>query len=329
MIRLGFVRPVRGLLTVVPCVVALATGCASVEPPASFAARLPPFQDGARLVVVGDLQRTAPILEFWREQNDVERSRVVSEIAAERPDLVLVTGDCVFDGASSAEWTAFDRLTAPWRTAALPVASAFGNHEYWGGRAEADAHLFPRFPLDEGRHWFAIAFGPLRVVVLDSNEGELGEDEWASELRWYEATLLALDSDAAVRGVLVAFHHPPVTNSTVSGDDPRVQRDLVPPFARARKTLAMLNGHVHSYERFVRGGKVYVVSGGGGGPRAALETGSARRHPDDVYPGPPLRDFHFSTYTITDRGTAAEVHGLARGATDWKVIDRFDLPWAP
>ena len=304
-----------------------ASGCAPTDPPAHFASQLGPFHQGARVVVVGDLQRTAPLLELWREKNDEERARVVSAIAEELPDLLVITGDCVFDGASGAEWTAFDRLTAPLRATGVPAVSAFGNHEYWGGRDEADAHLFPRFPLDAGHHWLAIAFGPLRVVVLDSNVDGLGDADWSSQLAWYGAALRAFDADPGVRGVLVAFHHAPQSNSTVTGDDPRVQRDLVPPFARARKTLAMLNGHVHSYERFARDGKTYVVSGGGGGPRALLETGAARRHPDDLYDGPALRDFNFTTYTFTERGLSAVVRGLARGATTWTVIDGFDLAW--
>jgi 3',5'-cyclic AMP phosphodiesterase CpdA len=288
---------------------------------------MPAFHEGARIVVVGDLQRTAPLLEFWREQNDAERAQVVAAIAAERPDLVVVTGDCVFDGASDGQWSAFERLTASWRAGGLPVASAFGNHEYWGGRAAAEAHVFPRFPLDAGRHWFVIAFGPLRIVVLDSNAGELGAADWGAEVAWYGATLTAFDADTTVRGVLVAFHHAPFSNSTVTDDDADVQRDLVPPFARAKKTLAMLNGHVHSYERFAKDGKTYVVSGGGGGPRAELQVGDARRHPDDLYDGPAIRELNYATYAIADDGVRAEVHGLARGGSTWRVIDRFGMAW--
>jgi hypothetical protein len=280
-----------------------------------------------RLAVVGDLQRTAPLLEFWREQNDVERGRVVAEIAAARPDLLVITGDCVFDGGSDAQWAAFDELTVPLRAAGIATVGAFGNHEYWRGRASGEEHLFPRFPLDGGRHWFTVALGPLRVVVLDSNEGALGPATWSAEVRWYEDALARFDEDPEVRGVLVTFHHPPFTNSTVTGDEAHVQRSLFPAFARAHKTLAMLNGHVHSYERFVRGGKTYVVSGGGGGPRAELASGRARRHPDDRYDAPSPRDFHFTLYTIEERAVIAEVHGLARGADTWKVIDRFELPW--
>lgn len=278
-------------------------------------------------MVVGDLQRTAPFLEFWREQNDEERARVVQAIAGVRPDLLLITGDCVFDGASDGQWEAFDQLTGPLRAASIPAITAFGNHEYWRGQAEAEAHVFPRFPLDERHHWFSIALGPLRLVVLDSNKGALGPAAWASEVTWYEKTLTAFDADPSVRGVLVSFHHPPFTNSTVTGDEAYVQESLVPPFARAQKTLAMLNGHVHSYERFTRDRKTYVVSGGGGGPRATLSTGSERRHPDDRYDGPALRSFNFTVYSSNERGVDAEVHGLQRGATEWSVIDRFDLPW--
>lgn len=308
-------------------VVAFSIGCGPSAPPAAFAAKLAWYHEGARVAVVGDLQRTAPFLEFWREQNDAERARVVDAIAGARPDLLVLTGDCVFDGGSDAQWAAFDRLTAPLRAAAIPVVSAFGNHEYWRGRAAADAHVFPRFPLDQGRHWLALAVGPLRIVVLDSNEDELTAEEWSREVAWYETTLDAFEADPGVRGVLVSFHHPPFTNSNVTADELHVQRRLVPPFARAHKTLAMLNGHVHSYERFVRDGKTYVVSGGGGGPRAGLEIGAARRHPDDLYDGSSPRDFNFTLYSVRDAGVAAEVHGLARGAAAWTVIDRFDLPW--
>ncbi len=307
---------------------ALACGCGRAGgPPPSFSVHTTPYPAGARIVVVGDLQRTAPILEVWREQNDRERTQVVEAIAAERPDLMVITGDCVFDGGSDAEWAAFDRLTIPLRAAAIPVVSAFGNHEYWRSRRAAEDHVFPRFPGDGGRHWFVLAVGPLRVVVLDSNQDALGPTDWAAQCAWYEEMLRAFDRDPSVRGVLVSFHHPPFTNSTVTGDGLAVQRFFVPPFAHANKTLAMLNGHVHSYERFVRVGKTFVVSGGGGGPRAALSTGAARRHPDDLYEGRAVRDFNFTVYAVNADAVSAEVRGLEPGATKWKVIDRFELPW--
>ena len=307
---------------------ALVVGCGASAAPRSFDGMLAaPPHDGARLVVVGDLQRTAPFLEFWREQNDPERALIVRAIADAHPDLLAITGDCVFDGGSDGEWEAFDALVAPLHAQHVPAIAAFGNHEYWSGRAGAEEHLFPRFPLDARRHWFAFAFGPLRIVVLDANQGHLTKGEWDAQVAWYEGALGDFDRDPAVRGVVVMFHEPPYTNSTVTGDEAYVQSDLVPPLARATKTLAMLNGHVHSYERFARGGKVFVVSGGGGGPRAPLATGADRRHPDDLVQGPSIREFNFTVYTLTPAGVDAEVRGVAKGGSDVRVMDRFTMAW--
>lgn len=281
----------------------------------------------ARLVVVGDLQSTAPVLELWREKNDAERAIVVRGIADERPDLVAITGDCVFDGASDGEWARFDEVMAPIRDAGIPAIAAFGNHERWLG-GDGESRLFARFPHLRDHAWYSVAFGPLRLVVLESNEDRLDDDEKVGQREWYERTLALLDDDPAVRGVFVLMHHPPYTNSTVTSDERNVQMHFVPAFMRAKKTMAMLTGHVHSYERFLRDGKMFVVSGGGGGPRARLLEGAARRHPDDLVRGPALRDFHFIVYTLTQGGVRAEVRGVSKGGHGLRVIDEFELRWA-
>lgn len=301
--------------------------CGASQAPRPFSGRAVAFHEGARLVVAGDFQRTAPLLEFWREQNDAERARIVRAIADVHPDLLAITGDCVFNGGSDAQWSAFEALVQPLRDQGVVAIGAFGNHEYWEGLDEAEAHLFPRFPLDARRHWFGIAFGPLRLVVLDSNDDRLEPAQWRAQVEWYQRTLDAYDDDPAARGVLVLLHQPPYTNSTVTGDGLLVQRDFVPPLLRHHKTLGMLSGHVHSYERFERGGKTFLVSGGGGGPRAELATGSKRRHPDDRFDGPVLRDFNFAVYTPNSQGVEVAVMGLPKGAPEARVMDRFLMTW--
>ena len=305
---------------------ALAAGCGVRAAPVAFANPVGPYHERARVVVVGDLQRTG-IVEFWREHNNHEREVIVSEIARVNPDLLAITGDCVFDGGSDAEWATFDDSVAPLHLRGIPTIAAFGNHEYWRGAADAETHFFPRFPLDAHRHWFTVAFGPLRIVVLDGNRDELTTSEWQSQLTWYARELEALDDDATARGVLVMLHQPPYTNSTVTSDDEDVQRDIVPPMLCAKKTMAMLNGHTHSYERYERRGKVFVVSGGGGGPRARLETGTDRRHRDNLFDGPALRDFHYTVYTLTQAGVEAEVRGVPKGGAATNAIHRFSMPW--
>ena len=61
-------------------------------------------------------------------------------------------------------------LAAPLREAGVPVIAALGNHEYWGG-GSGEARFFARFPHLEGQRWYTRAWGPLSVIVVDSNVG--------------------------------------------------------------------------------------------------------------------------------------------------------------
>ena len=281
-----------------------------------------------RFAVLGDLQRTSR-LEFWRESNPDESRRLVAEIAARAPDFVVTLGDLVFHGSSGRDWARVDALLAPLRDAGIPILPILGNHEYWLRRGPALRNFFERFPALEGRHWRSDAYGALGLAFLDSNERELGGEAWSEQQAWLAETLVAFDANPSVAGVLVFAHHPPYTNSTVTGDGAHVQRTFVPPFAGARKALAMISGHVHSFERFVRGGKTYLVAGGGGGPRVKLAREGAQRHGDDLFEGPAVRPFHFLECAPADGGLGIEVVGIEKGARACAPLASFTLPWPP
>lgn len=279
-----------------------------------------------RFAAVGDLQRTSRA-EIWRESNDRERERVLRAIAAEEPDFVALLGDLVFRGSSSAEWARFDTLASPIRLARIPVLPVLGNHEYWVARGPALSNFFARFPHLEGRRWHAVTYGPLRILALDSNLRFLTPSIWEEQRLWYEEQLRQSDADRDIRGILVLVHHPPYTNSTVTSDEIHVQRTFVPGFERSAKTLAMLSGHVHSYERFLRAGKAYVVTGGGGGPRVRLASESRRRHTDDLFAGPSVRDFHYLVGEVTPLGLEIEMKGMPKGGEQFAALERFALAW--
>ncbi|HZH75963.1 MAG TPA: metallophosphoesterase, partial [Archangium sp.] len=214
------------------------------------------------------------------------------------------------------------------READVPVLPVLGNHEYWGTNSQGLRHYFQRFPVLEGRRWYCLAWGRLGLVFLDSNFDELSDAQRRVQLAWLDETLRAFEADGSIRGVLLLGHHPPFTNSTVTGDERHVREHLVPRVHRFRKVLGYVSGHVHSYERFMREGKLFLVSGGGGGPRAELATGAARRHPDDLHEGPPLRPFHFLLFHPEPEGLEVEVRGLPKGGETFSTVDRFFLPWA-
>jgi predicted phosphohydrolase len=277
-------------------------------------------------VVLGDLQPTSR-LEAWRESNDPERALIVERIARIQPDFVALLGDLVFRGSSRSSWIDFDAMWAPVAKAHVATFPVLGNHEYWLSRNAGLVHFFTRFPRLCGRRWYAARYGPLGLVFLDSNRHALTAFLWATQMRWLDRTLARFDAASDVRGVLVLLHHPPFTNSTVTSDARHVQREIVPFFAAAQKTLAMIAGHVHSYERFERGGKHYVVAGGGGGPRVRLHEGPRRRHADDAFAGPALRSFHFLQFTPSAEGLEAVVCGLEKGGSDFAPMEGFRMTW--
>jgi hypothetical protein len=278
---------------------------------------------GERFALVADLQRTS-VLEFWREQNDPERERIVARIAAARPSFVVLVGDLVFHGASEAQWAAFDRLTEP--LAQVPCYGVLGNHEFWG-LGDHLGRFFQRFPHQHPQRWSVLRRGPLWLVLLDSNPGSLSAAQWAEQQRWFREALAEADREPSVRGVLVLVHHPPWTNSVVAGDDMAVQRAFLPWFLTAKKTLAMVSGHAHTYERFQVGGRTLLVCGGGGGPRHRLLQGARRRHPGDHFQGPSLRDFHFLLGEVTAEGVVFRVEGLPKGASAFYTMETVRLPW--
>jgi len=279
-----------------------------------------------RFAILGDIQRTSH-LEFWRESNTEETRRLVVEIAARRPDFVVGLGDFVFRGTSGRDWARVDALLAPIRDSDIPILPILGNHEYWLSSRIALRNFFESFPALAGRHWHADTYGALGLLFLDSNERELGGDAWREQEAWLGETLARFDEDASVVGILAFSHHPPYTNSTVSGDALQVQRAFVPPFAAAPKTLAMVSGHVHSFERFVRADRTYLVAGGGGGPRVRLARGASARHGDDLCEGPAVRPFHFLVCTPAGTGVEVEVVSLEKNARAFGTIARFNLPW--
>lgn len=236
-------------------------------------------------------------------------------------------GDLVFCGSSASDWKDFDALSAPIREAGIPVLAVPGNHEYWVSPRAGLRNFHARFPLLEARRWHARSWGPVRLLFLDSNRRFLSAALWEEQERWHAEELSRADSDSETRGTLVLAHHPPYTNSSVTSDELHVQRYFVPPFQAARKTLAMLSGHVHSYERYERDGKTFLVTGGGGGPRIRLETGSRQRHRDDLFEGPALRFFHYLMATLTPSGIEVEMRGLRKDEKSFETMDRFRLPW--
>jgi hypothetical protein len=286
-------------------------------------------RQGSSIVVLGDTQRTTlpERLLLGREQNERARRALIERLAREeRPALVVHLGDLVCCGASEREWRYFDGLVAPLAALGIPIRPVLGNHDYWGPRARALRLARLRFPELAPHTFAALRQGALGLIWLDSN---LTGAAAAEQLRWFEATLDGYERDPELRGVLAFAHHPPFTNARRHSRPLPALASLLAPFCAAGKTLALLSGHVHGYERFQLRGKTFIVSGGGGGPRVSYRIGAAAPHPPayTAADGRP-RAFHYLVLQATADRLCFDVKCLELGAAcSGGRLETFALPW--
>ena len=204
-----------------------------------------------------------------------------------RPDLVLQSGDAIYDALYAgkadvdAQWEAHQRIYAGIRT---PVAHAVGNHDCWTGPgSESDpdggkVRTLRELGLETG--YYALRLGAWKLIVLDSIEltggggyvGRLGEEQTA----WLRHELAATPRSTHVA---IASHIPiqtalPLTDASlrqadgsflvpggwgVHSDTPELN-DL---FLRHLNVQLALSGHNHVRDdityntvRFANGGAV-------------------------------------------------------------------------
>ncbi|TAK22981.1 MAG: metallophosphoesterase family protein [Myxococcaceae bacterium] len=220
-----------------------------------------------RAIVTGD-SRTNP----------AQWAVVARRALAEGADLLVLSGDAVADGASQAQWDAlFD--ASPELFATLPAAWSNGNHEYL-----AEPYLAQFALPDHGgargvEQWYALTYGPLRLVALNDTVAA-ATDVSIAQVDFLRATLGSVDR-ARTPWVLGLHHQPMYTTSASHGSNAAVRGAWAPLFDRYHVN-ADLAGHVHSYEstRPLRGGTSasegaivpaamgtrYFNFGGGGAP---------------------------------------------------------------
>ena len=156
-----------------------------------------------------------------------------------RPDVVLITGDCV-NGGSPAEYQRFRRLIAP---LTMPVYIIPGNHDdrvqmaaLFGSQGSMPLAGFVQYVVDT---W------PVRLIALDTNVPGKGEGYLCAErLAWLEQRL----AEAPERPTLIFMHHPPFLTGLAPLDMIGLTNAdmLGAVIARHPQVERIVAGHVHS-----------------------------------------------------------------------------------
>ena len=208
-------------------------------------------EPAARIAIAGDTgTRTAS------EAATAKRMELEAERQGKPYDALLLLGDIVYqDGDSS---LTRESVTEPFAgilqdAELIPV---LGNHDI-----ESDEQDEILDELGRDSEWYTEQVGPLRVIVLDSNQ--VDNDRQTDWLRGVLA-----EEQPAGTWTVVAMHHAPYSAGS-HGSDEDVQEAWVPLFVQADVPL-VLAGHDHDYQRsFPQQGVTYVVSGAGAKLRSA------------------------------------------------------------
>jgi len=277
------------------------------------------------IAVVGDLQRTSVWeMMLGREQNDTERENIISEIKKEDPALLVLLGDMVFEGSDRKQWEYFDKVISPLNN--LPILPVMGNHEYYTENSSGVREVKRRFPQVNSVSWYSRIYGNTALIFLDSNKPKLTPAQWTEQQIWYNEMISYLEEDPSIRSILVFTHHPPYTNSIVTGDERDIQNAFIKPFMQSEKTAAFFSGHAHTYEHFIKENKSFIVSGGGGGPRVILKKGEDCHIDQCRLSG--IRPFHYVLIQPNKNSLEIIVKGINKGENKFFLVDNFKIEYS-
>ena len=278
-----------------------------------------------RFIVCGDTRFTDP--KETSATNPKVRRWLVSKIAEEKPDGVLLTGDVPWRGGVASDYDAYRAETQIWRDAHLFIYPALGNHELYGFERECLENWWKAFPELQGRRWYSVGLGDsVYILSLDSNSSLL---PGSPQIEWVRSQLDHLP--AGVRFVFVILHHPPVVDVQPNGDPSHNGRPnehalaefLAQAPAKSRVRFVVAAGHIHNYERFDQDGIVYVVSGGGGAaPRPIV------RLPPDLYQDRSFPNYHYLKFVQEGNKLLATMIRLGDpdgAAPRWEEKDHFEV----
>jgi hypothetical protein len=320
----------------ITCLVTLLLGCNSnpkkdtPAPPPSLAARpdiqiKDPKPYPFTFVAYGDMRFAEKESYGIVIANGTARRQIIDQIANESPAFLVATGDFVFRGFHSEDWTYFDQGIKPVRDRGIEIFPAIGNHEvgpfpsskyYESGTfkeieklgAELMAHeglknYYKEFPSISHKPWYSVRYANCYFLILDSEADDVQSTE---QDQWIRAQLDSIPSE--IDYVFVVLHRPPYTALTDDTHRPRPQQVALAKLLedrqpKSRAHIIVIAGHVHNYERYQHNGVAYIVSGGGGAKPVTI----AARSADDLYPKNDLfgkndpvdePQYHYCTLTV-------------------------------
>lgn len=197
--------------------------------------------------------------------------------------LVLMLGDNLY----SPNWKQIDgAFTVPYKPlldAGVRFYATLGNHDQ---PTALEQISFPPFNMGGRRNYsFAPAGALVEFFTIDSS---LVLKE-SAQLDWLDKALAA----STAHWKIVFVHHPPYSPGSRHGDNPKLEKSLVPMLAR-HHVQVVLSGHEHFFAQMApTDGVNYIISGSGG----KIQKGGLQPDSRTVYGNDRVHQFLLVTLT--------------------------------
>jgi len=198
------------------------------------------------------------------ENGNKTYTRLLQNIVDHKPDFVIHLGDMVSSGQED-QWNSFFEMSEILHVPFFPVA---GNHDV-GSSPEGEETYRNQFRLPEGKTYYSFRAGECLFIALDSEKGSgrILEDQWS----WLEENLYNSPGTCKI----VMLHRPlflPIDSfkaGRAMDRFPSYRDELHRLFVKTGVTM-VLSGDDHRYDRREKDHVLYIITGGGGSPLAAL-----------------------------------------------------------
>ncbi len=260
------------------------------------------------IIFISDTQDLIFFEYLWNETNNNQKVRqiIFNDIIERNPNSVFHLGDLVALGFLEEDWKHIDNFVETLYKKEIPFYPVLGNHELMFKPRKGEANFQKRFP-QHSRTGYLVIIDSVSVILLNSNFGNMTDEEITEQYNWYNSKLDELDNDSSIKIVIVGTHYSPYTNSTRVSPSDEVQKYFVPGYMKSKKGKLFLSGHAHAFEHFIMEGKDFLVIGGGGGPQQPLLIGKDVRWKDNFNSEDKYRRFHYLRLTKEASGYIANV----------------------
>jgi predicted phosphodiesterase len=195
---------------------------------------------------------------------------LVQEMKKVEAAFVIHTGDFVDYGNSLGDWDIFFFIVRP-LAARIPVFPVIGNHDYAKGGSETFKSMFllPPDSPNPGLDYF-FDTGNARFIIM---ENRFAGKKGGAQKKWLEKILKEARKQKKLDHVFVSLHQG-IGSSGPHGPDEKLKELGYIDLMKKHGVTMVIGGHDHIYERGMREGLRYLVSGGGGAPIYTKEKNS-------------------------------------------------------